>query len=154
MKTAFGLLLVLAALSTLSCEGGKNEVKLGGAQTTSAPSAPQGAPTPSATAVAVAVPKANTTPGTEFSASPNPIPGAAGAGKGKTMLTWKSTKTTNAEIHVDKPDGPLFCKGGGEGSCTTGEWVLDGQTFFLQNSRASNPTDPTATLASLTVKLQ
>jgi|SRR5271157_1266084 len=100
-----------------------------------------------ATSPAVANPRAT------FTASPNPT--IATAEKlGKTSLNWSTTATQRAEVRVGKPDGTLMCAGLAAGSCTTGQWVTDGMTFYLQDSTAAKPTDPAATLAAVTVRVQ
>lgn len=89
-----------------------------------------------------------------FTADPNPISVTDTNKLGVTKLTWNTTATPGAEIHVGKPDGALLCKGLATGSCATGKWVSDGMTFYLQDSSAANPTDPTATLGAVVVKVQ
>jgi hypothetical protein len=86
-----------------------------------------------------------------FSASPNPTHPIVDGRLGQTKLEWTTSAVKFAEIHVGKPDGPLFCKGTEKGSCETGQWVTNGMTFFLQDSTAAKPTDPAATLATVTV---
>lgn len=86
-----------------------------------------------------------------LSADPNPVP-AGPSGLGETTLSW--TSTSNAvELHVNSPNGPLFAAGGSSGSSTTGPWVTNGMTFFLQDASQGNTTDPANTLASLTLHL-
>ena len=94
-------------------------------------------------------------PRATFTADPNPVIVTTDTAKlGETSLKWSSTITQSVEIHVGKPDGVLFCKGGGAGSCTTGQWVTDGMTFYLQDSAVAKPTDAAATLAAVTVRVQ
>ena len=140
MRRKYALLLILFAGWSASCRKEENEVNLSG-----------GAVAPSAQSVAE---NPNTAPGTEFVASPNPAPVVPGADRGQTTLSWKTKSTAYIEIHVDRPDGPLFCKGAASGSCQTGNWVTGGQVFFLQNSAAANPTDASATLAAVTVGIK
>lgn len=90
-------------------------------------------------------------PDTQFTATPNPIPITDGDFHGVTTLRWTTKKTQYAEIHVNAPDGTLFCALRDTGSCTTGKWVTDGMTFYLQNTSAPKPTDRSATLAVVTV---
>jgi hypothetical protein len=91
---------------------------------------------------------------TQFTATPNPITVTDGGLQGVTTLGWHTTKTDGAEIHVGSPNGKLFCAFGKTGSCETGKWVTNGMTFYLQNSKAANPTDPSATLAVMTVRVK
>lgn len=93
-------------------------------------------------------------PRATFTADPNPVPAADSSKLGVTKLSWSTTATKSAEIHVGKPDGPLLCVGFATGTCMTGLWVRDGMTFFLQDSGAPKPTDPSATLAVVTAKVQ
>lgn len=88
-------------------------------------------------------------PGTTFSATPNPVP----AGNPVTKLTW-TTKVPGVEVHIGSPDGRLFAKDGGVSSAVTGSWVTNNMTFYLQDGTATNPSDKSATLASLTVKVK
>jgi hypothetical protein len=90
----------------------------------------------------------------QFTATPNPIALTDGGFQGVTTLDWHTTKTQAAEIHVGSPGGQLFCSLGGTGSCQTGKWVTNGMTFYLQNSKAAKPTDPSATLAVMTVQVK
>jgi hypothetical protein len=89
-----------------------------------------------------------------FTADPNPVTTADSHKLGVTKLTWSTTATKAAEIHVGKPDGALLCVGYATGACTTGQWVTDGMTFYLQDSGAPKPTDASATLATVTAKVQ
>lgn len=89
-----------------------------------------------------------------FSANPNPVAATDPGRLGETNLNWSTTATQFAEIHVGKPDGPLFCKGASTGSCTTGHWVTNGMTFYLQDSTAATPTDAAATLATVAVTVK
>ncbi|GAB4234839.1 MAG: hypothetical protein Kow00109_07950 [Acidobacteriota bacterium] len=50
---------------------------------------------------------------------------------GETTLYWKVMARTTVEVHVERPDGPLFAQGGAEGNAKTGKWVRDGMWFFL-----------------------
>ena len=92
-------------------------------------------------------------PRATFTADPNPLTVTDGTNLGITKLTWNTTATSLVEIHVGKPSGGLLCKAGSSGSCETGKWVSDGMTFFLQDS-SGNATDPSATLAAVTVQVK
>jgi hypothetical protein len=92
-------------------------------------------------------------PRATFTADPNPV--TADSNKlGVTKLTWSTTAAKSAEIHVGKPDGALLCVGYAIGTCTTGQWVVDGMTFYLQDSGAAKPTDASSTLAVVTARVQ
>jgi hypothetical protein len=88
-----------------------------------------------------------------FAADPNPVTVTNGSKLGKTKLTWNTAATNTVEIHVGKPDGPILCKGSSTGSCETLKWVTDGMTFYLQDS-SRRPTDPSATLSTLSVHVK
>jgi hypothetical protein len=74
-----------------------------------------------------------------ISASPNPIPVPPGALTGVTTIQWSYSTSDlglpsdSLEVHVGAQDGPLFTSGGATGSATTGDWVTDGTTFYLQD---------------------
>jgi hypothetical protein len=100
------------------------------------------------------VPAAVAHPRADFKADPNPITAVDRNRLGVTKLTWNTSATKGAEVHVGKPDGALLCAGHETGSCTTGQWVSDGMVFYLQDSGAVKPTDASATLAVVTAKVQ
>jgi Trypsin-like peptidase domain len=87
-----------------------------------------------------------------IAASPNPIPVAAG-GLGTTTLLWYAPLANLVEIHVGSPTGPLFARAGSQGRATTGDWVTNGMTFYLQNVSDGLPLTSTNTLATVTVAL-
>jgi uncharacterized protein (TIGR03437 family) len=87
-----------------------------------------------------------------MSASPNPI--YSNTGTGKTTVNWTATSATRIEIHLGSPGGPLWGGGGQSGAGTTGNWVTNGTTFYLQDATKGNPTDPANTLATTTVAVQ
>src|SRR5208283_1790396 len=72
-----------------------------------------------------------------FTADPNPVTATDSHKLGVTKLSWSTTATKAAEIHVGKPDGALLCVGYATGACTTGQWVTNGMTFYLQDSGAA-----------------
>ncbi|MDQ1443672.1 MAG: hypothetical protein QOI20_136 [Acidimicrobiaceae bacterium] len=85
-----------------------------------------------------------------ISASPNPIMVCDGSGFGATTVTWTSANVTSVEVHVDSPTGSRFAVAGpGTESRTTGNWVGNGTTFYLQDVSAATPG---TTLAKVVVK--
>lgn len=50
---------------------------------------------------------------------------------GQTTLHWKVEGISTIEVHVSKPDGPLFALSGPVGSADTGLWVRDDMIFYL-----------------------
>jgi tetratricopeptide (TPR) repeat protein len=102
----------------------------------------------------LATPTAAAQPPVSFSADPNPVNVVDGSQLGITSLAWKTPATEYAEIHVDKPNGALLCRGTSSGNCATGKWVKDGTTFYLQDSTAADPEDTEATLSTVVVHVQ
>jgi glucose/arabinose dehydrogenase len=92
-----------------------------------------------------------TTPTGSMSASPNPfVPNSQGLGQ--TTLTWTSAGTSRVEIHVDAPNGNMMTSSGpGTFSATTGQWVQNGQKFYLQNVSNGLPLTSANTLATVTM---
>lgn len=64
-------------------------------------------------------------------ATPNPAT-SCGNGFGMTTLAWGDEG--DVEVRLDSATGSLFAQSGGAGSQETGEWVRDGQSFFLVNA--------------------
>jgi glucose/arabinose dehydrogenase len=94
---------------------------------------------------------ASVTTTSSISAKPNPFtPNSQGLGQ--TTLTWTSSGITKVEIHVDAPNGNMFTSSGpGTFSATTGQWVQNGQTFYLQNVSNGLPLTAANTLARVTL---
>jgi hypothetical protein len=110
-----------------------------------------GLPLTSANTLATVTLMAVTPPAGSISANPNPFtPNPQGLGQ--TTLTWTSAGTTRVEVHVDRPDGNLLTSSGsGTFSATTGQWVQNGQTFYLQNVSNGLPLTAANTLATVTL---
>jgi len=73
-----------------------------------------------------------------ITANPNPVRLHNGSGLGDVDLSWDVIGTESIEIHLNAPGGPLFAKGGPQGSAKTGKWVSDGMNFYLQDTSAKN----------------
>ena len=58
------------------------------------------------------------------------------------------------EIHVGSPTGALFTQNTNRGSMTTGAWITDGMTFYLQDVTGGLPLTSANTLATAVVHLQ
>ena len=86
-------------------------------------------------------------------ASPNPIRIYDGAKPAVTTLRWKAHRTTEVEVRVGAPDGDLFSRSGPVGSETTGNWVRDGQVFYLQDVSNAHPLTADHTLATTKVRI-
>jgi hypothetical protein len=89
-------------------------------------------------------------PGVTLRADPNPIIPEAGGKTGKTTVYWKAP-VKEVQLRLGAPNGTLWGNGPGTSHSETGAWVSNGMTFYLQDNTAPNPTDPSATLAKLTV---
>jgi hypothetical protein len=73
---------------------------------------------------------------------------------GTAQLTWSAAMATTVELHVGSPDGPLLARGGPSGTVTTGAWVVDGTTFFLQDrSNPQNSLTTDYTIATATAQV-
>src|SRR5207248_684800 len=71
--------------------------------------------------------------GHTITADPNPVVVTDGTGLGVTTVSW-STIASVAQVHVYAPDGPLMSESGpGHWSTTTGKWVSNGTSFYLQD---------------------
>jgi hypothetical protein len=91
------------------------------------------------------------TPVGSIIANPNPfIPNAQGLGQ--TTLMWTSVGTNSVEVHVNSPSGNrLAATGAGTFSATTGPWVRNGMTFYLQNVSNGRPLTSDHTIGTVTV---
>jgi hypothetical protein len=91
--------------------------------------------------------------GASLTASPNPIPATGGA-LGTTTIRWTAPNVQTIEVRVGSPSGELLTYGGSKGSVTTGAWVTDGATFYLQDVSGGKPLTADNTLATAVVHLQ
>jgi hypothetical protein len=95
-------------------------------------------------------------------ATSNPIPVPPGGVLGITTIQWNvpavgewfSTTQVAVEVHINSPTGPLFASGGNTGSATTGEWVTDGMTFYLQDVTGNKALTSSGTIGTVVVHLQ
>lgn len=89
-----------------------------------------------------------------ITANPNPILVCDGSGAGQTVVSWNSSGPTKVEVHLGSPAGGLFAaSGGGANSSTTGKWVQEGMTFYLQDVSGGLPLTSANTIAILTAHL-
>ncbi len=86
-------------------------------------------------------------------ADPNPVRPPYGKNYGQTTLAWETSGVDAVEIHVGAPDGPLLARGGQSGAASTGEWVSDWTTFFLQDLSDRRPLTIANTLSSVCVRV-
>jgi hypothetical protein len=70
---------------------------------------------------------------------------------GATTVRWWCFAPSSVEVRVDAPDGPLFAGGPPEGQATTGRWVAEGTTFYLQDVSDGRPLTAEHTLDKVTV---
>ena len=87
-----------------------------------------------------------------ITAEPNPFrPDSEGLGQ--TTLSWLAHGTSKVEVRVDAPDGLLFASHGpGRYSQSTGQWVRDGTTFYLQNVSKGLSLTAENTIATVTLR--
>jgi len=86
-----------------------------------------------------------------IAADPNPIQAEPGHDRGATTLHWHSRGTTEVEVRLGAPHGPLFSRSAPAGSATTGKWVTDETIFFLQDASAGSCLTAAHTLATVHV---
>jgi hypothetical protein len=90
-----------------------------------------------------------------FRATPNPVlVPVAGTSLGLATLQWSAPAATSVEVHVSAPNGTLFAAGGSSGTATTGQWVSDGTTFYLQDTSGGKPLTAADTIAAVLVHVQ
>ncbi len=82
-----------------------------------------------------------------------PVQVLPGVTVGSTTVTWSTPSAGAVEVHVGAPNGPLFTYAGSSGSAQTGNWVTDGEVFFLQDVTNGKSLTPANTLALATAKL-
>jgi hypothetical protein len=91
----------------------------------------------------------------------NPIPVSPGQTVATANLTWRTSVSSQVEIHVNAPDGPLFVAGGSAGGPFAAPWASEGMVFYLQdvtltytssNQPVSYPLTLQYTLATATVR--
>ena len=87
-----------------------------------------------------------------ITATPNPIPVTAGQ-DGVTSISWNAPSASIIQVRVNAPNGPILTDNFNTGSMSTGAWVTNGMTFFLQDASNGNPGAASSTLASVTVTL-
>ncbi len=96
---------------------------------------------------------AATTDGATLTANPNPIP-VVGSSDGMTTISWNAPTAQIIQIRIGSPSGPLFTDNVSSGSMSTGQWVTDGMTFYLQDVTGGKAPTSGNTLATLVVHLK
>jgi hypothetical protein len=84
-------------------------------------------------------------------AVPNPVPLSAGQLFGSATLNWNTSTASTVEIHVGSPAGPLFVRGGPQGTATASGWAANGLEFFLQDVSQAQPLTTQFTIATQTL---
>ena len=91
-------------------------------------------------------------------ARPNPIPltdpFADRFPVGVTTLSWRADGSEIVEVRVGSPHGTLLTRAGASGSVTTGHWVTDGMTFYLQDVSGGRPLNSLNTLDTVEVAVR
>jgi len=83
--------------------------------------------------------------------NPDPIYVSGGSALGVTTVNWNSFGTAAVQVRVGSPSGaPFAFWGPGAGSETTGMWVQNGETFYLQDVSNGKPLTSANTLAVVT----
>jgi hypothetical protein len=75
-------------------------------------------------------------------------------GVGRTTLSWLTRGVSSVQVRVNSPAGPPMT--GFEspsGSASTGDWVTDGMTFYLQDASSGNSAGSSRTLAAVRVRV-
>jgi 6-phosphogluconolactonase len=86
--------------------------------------------------------------GVTFAASNNPFLANAN-GLGQARLGWNAPGTTELEIRIGAPDGVNMGRQPYYGVTTTGLWVRDGMTFYLQDVSGGKPLTAANTLGTV-----
>ena len=92
--------------------------------------------------------------GGSICASPNPIRIGTERWNGpeSTTIEWRTHGASVVNVRVNSPDGPLFSSFTPDGRVETGEWVVDGTRFYLQDvSAADIPNGRTLAVLTVTV---
>jgi hypothetical protein len=89
--------------------------------------------------------------GATFSAVQNPIL-ADGDGLGTVTLGWNVPGATELELRVGAPDGTSMGKHPSYGVTTTGRWVTDNMTFYLQDISGGKPLTAANTVGAVRIQ--
>jgi hypothetical protein len=73
---------------------------------------------------------------------------------GSAIISWTAPNAQLIEIHIGSPSGQLFTLEGNHGSISTGLWVSEGLTFYLQDVTNNKPLTAANTLATATAHLR
>jgi hypothetical protein len=79
---------------------------------------------------------------------------AVAPGVGRTTLSWLARGVSSVQVRVASPNGPPMT--GFEspsGSASTGDWVTDGMTFYLQDASSGDSAGLNRTLAAVRIRV-
>jgi hypothetical protein len=83
-----------------------------------------------------------------ISLNPSRIIAPFGQTTGTATVTWRATGVSRVQIRVGSPNGtPLTGLDNPNGSSTTGNWVSNGTTFYLQDGSSGDSAGSSKTLA-------
>jgi 6-phosphogluconolactonase len=83
-----------------------------------------------------------------------PVIASDSSGAGETTLFWNAPEASLVEVRVGSPTGTLFTRQQSFGSATTGRWITDGFTFYLQDVSDGKPLDAANTLARIRIPVR
>jgi hypothetical protein len=69
-------------------------------------------------------------------------------------LFWNAPEASRVEVRVGSPTGTLFTRQQQFGSATTGRWITDDFTFYLQDVTDGKPLDAANTLARIRIPVR
>ena len=90
--------------------------------------------------------------GASINVYPNPIQTSASAVAA--FVSWNAPNASIVEVHVGSPSGPLLTHYNNHGTVTTGPWLSDGMTLYLQDVSSGQALTAANTLATTVVHLQ
>jgi 4-amino-4-deoxy-L-arabinose transferase-like glycosyltransferase len=83
----------------------------------------------------------------------NPVKVCDGSALGTATVSFAFPESMLVEVRINSPDGALFARPGVSGKSTTGKWVNDGMTFFLQDVTGEKALTAENTLATASARL-
>ena len=98
--------------------------------------------------------KSDLSPHGTIIATPNPTGAQDSYGCGITTLEWRSSETTQVEVHLHAPDGQLLTRSGPAGTALTGQWVENDMVFYLQDVSDGAPLTGEHTLGTVRVRVE
>ena len=88
-----------------------------------------------------------------ITANPNPVQVCDGSGFGITTVSWTFSGARRVEVHVGAPNGVTLALAEAPGTQSTGKWVGNGTTFYLQDVSNGLPATADYTIASVTANV-